>query len=161
VPVLLDGQGADEVLAGYHYHYGPYLAGVAARRGWRRRWARPARARRATGRPWSFFLGLLAYHSVPLPAALRARAVRGAATQGRVPPALVSREFGAHAGGASQRHRPRTDLHSELRGGLQATSLPPSSATKTATRWPSRWRRACRSSTIAWWSARRPCRPPP
>jgi asparagine synthase (glutamine-hydrolysing) len=125
VPVLLDGQGADEVLAGYHYHYGPYLAGVAARRGLPAALREAARARRATGRPWSFFLGLLAYHAVPLPDALRARAVRAAATQGRVPPALIAREFAAQGGAASQRHRPRTDLHSELRGGLQATSLPP------------------------------------
>ncbi|PYQ45092.1 MAG: asparagine synthase (glutamine-hydrolyzing) [Acidobacteria bacterium] len=125
VPVLLDGQGADEVLAGYHYHYGPYLAGVAARRGVAAALREAARARRATGRPWSFFLGLLAYHSVPLPAAVRALAVRAQASQGRVPPELMTRELRAHGRASSERHQPRTDLRCELRAGLGSTSLPP------------------------------------
>lgn len=125
VPVLLDGQGADEVLAGYHYHYGPYLASVAAERGLAAALGEARRAREATRRPWSFFLGLLAFHAVPLPAGLRARAVARQATQGRVPPSLLAPDW--IAGGrasAAERHRPRARLHDELRAGILKTSLP-------------------------------------
>jgi asparagine synthase (glutamine-hydrolysing) len=125
VPVLLDGQGGDEVLAGYHYHYGPYLAEVVARRGLGAALREARRARQVTGRPWSFFLGLLAYHAVPLPAGIQARAVRRQATQGRVPPELVSPAWAARAGGGSvERHRRRPGLHAELRAGILQTSLP-------------------------------------
>ena len=125
VPVLLDGQGGDEVLAGYHYHYGPYLAEVAARRGLAAALREAGRAREATGRPWSFFLGLLAYHAVPLPAGVQAWAVRRGATQGRVPPELLAPEYSARAGGGRvERHQRRPGLHAELRAGIAATSLP-------------------------------------
>jgi asparagine synthase (glutamine-hydrolysing) len=124
VPVLLDGQGGDEVLAGYHYHYGPYLAEVAARRGLPAALREARRAREVTGRPWSFFLGLLAYHAVPLPAGVQAWAVRRQATQGRVPPELLSPGFAALGGAHVERHRRRPGLHAELRAGIVTTSLP-------------------------------------
>ena len=125
VPVLLDGQGGDEVLAGYHYHYGPYLAEVAARRGLAAALREAGRAREVTGRPWSFFLGLLAYHAVRLPAGVQAWAVRQRATQGRVPPEVLAPDYAARAGGVRvERHRPRAGLRAELRAGLVTTSLP-------------------------------------
>jgi len=126
VPVLLDGQGADEVLAGYHYHYGPHLASVAAERGLAAALAEARRAHEVTRRPWSFFLGLLAYHAVPLPAGLRARAVARQATQGRVPPHLLAPDWSAEGRArTAERHRPRTRLRAELRAGILTTSLPP------------------------------------
>ena len=125
VPVLLDGQGGDEVLAGYHYHYGPYLAEVASRRGLAAALGEAARARLATGRPWRFFLGLLAYHAFPLPAGIQSRAVSAHATQGRVRPDVLAPGYAARAGAARfERHRRRPDLHAELRAGILRTSLP-------------------------------------
>jgi asparagine synthase (glutamine-hydrolysing) len=125
VPVLLDGQGGDEVLAGYHYHYGPYLAEVAARRGVAAALREAARARAVTGRPWRFFLGLLAYHTVPLPDRLRSRVVRRHATQGRVSAELLAPGDTARAGSVrAERHRRRASLHAELRAGIVTTSLP-------------------------------------
>jgi len=125
VPVLLDGQGGDEVLAGYHYHYGPYLAEVASRRGLAAALREARQAREVTGRPWSFFLGLLAYHAVPLPAGVQAWAVRRRATQGRVPPELLAVDGAGRANGVRvERHRRRPGLHAELRAGIVATSLP-------------------------------------
>ena len=125
VPVLLDGQGADEVLAGYHYHYGPYLASVAAERGLAAALGEARRAREATRRPWSFFLGLLAYHAVPLPSGVRARAVARQATQGRVPPHLLAPDWGADGKSSNaERHQPRNSLRAELRAGILKTSLP-------------------------------------
>src|SRR5262249_4872402 len=38
VRVLLDGQGGDEVLGGYRYHLGPFLAEVERARGWSAAW---------------------------------------------------------------------------------------------------------------------------
>ncbi len=125
VPVLLDGQGADEVLAGYHYHYGPYLAEVASRRGLTAALREAGRARAVTGRPWSFFLGLLAYHAVPLPSGIRSRAVARQATQGRVPPELLAPGWGAEPGRiAAERHSARSSLRDELQAGILRTSLP-------------------------------------
>jgi asparagine synthase (glutamine-hydrolysing) len=48
VPVTLDGQGADEVLAGYDSFYGSYLSSLLLRGRWRRLW-REARALGADG----------------------------------------------------------------------------------------------------------------
>jgi asparagine synthase (glutamine-hydrolysing) len=125
VPVLLDGQGGDEVLAGYHYHYGPYLADVALRRGLPTALRAAGQARRVTGRSWGFLLGALAYHAVPLPAAVQAWAVRRHATQGRIPHRLLARDYAAGKGApAVERHRRRPGLHAELRADILQTSLP-------------------------------------
>jgi len=125
VPVLLDGQGGDEVLGGYHYYYGPFLADVAFRLGLPAALRAARQARQVTGRSWSFFLGLLAYHAVPLPAAVQAWAVRRGATQGRVPRRLLARDYVAQDGSTRvERHRRRPGLHAELRAGILQTSLP-------------------------------------
>ncbi len=120
VPVLLDGQGADEVLGGYHYHYGPYLAEVAAERGTVSALREARRAAAVTGRPLAFFLGLLAYHTGHWPARLRRAAVARAATHGRVPPALLA-EAEPESG---DRHAPRATLRAQLRLDVESTSLP-------------------------------------
>jgi asparagine synthase (glutamine-hydrolysing) len=125
VKVLLDGQGADEVLAGYHHQYGPHLAEVARRRGLRAAWGAARQAARVTARPTSYFLGLLAYHALPTPPALRRWAVARAATHSRLRPDLVSGELAALAGpAATQRHQPRRTLVEERRGEIMSTSLP-------------------------------------
>jgi asparagine synthase (glutamine-hydrolysing) len=122
VKVLLDGQGADEVLAGYHYHFGPYLAEVASREGLRAALREARRAHDVTGRPLGFFLGMLAYHRVPAPGALRRYAVGRAATHGRVPASLLDPSLVTTNGG--QRHVPRGTLLAERRANILSTSLP-------------------------------------
>ncbi len=125
VRVLLDGQGADEVLAGYHYHYGPFLAEIARREGPGWALAEAWRAHRATSRPLAFFLGLLAYHALPLPSGLRRRALALGATHGRVPANLLDPEWGAHnASVAGRRHERCASLREERLGNLFRTSLP-------------------------------------
>jgi len=120
VPVLLDGQGADEVLAGYHYHYGPYLAEVAATEGTLAAIREARLAAAATARPLAYFLGLLAYHAGRWPARLRRAAVARAATHGRVPPAMVpSADLPS-----LDRHGRRASLRDQLRLDVETTSLP-------------------------------------
>jgi asparagine synthase (glutamine-hydrolysing) len=125
VTVLLDGQGADEVLAGYHYHFGPFLAEVARSDGWRAAVREAQQAHRVTGRPLSFFLGLLAYHALSIPRALRARAVARSASQSRLPETMLDPSFARAArGNGSQRHRPQHSLAAERRAEITSTSLP-------------------------------------
>jgi asparagine synthase (glutamine-hydrolysing) len=121
VKVLLDGQGADEVLAGYHYHFGPYLAEVKAREGLRAALRQARLAHAVTGRPVGFFLGLLAYHGLPAPRPLRRWVVGRAATHGRVPRRLLDPGL-AHGNGL--RHLPRATLLAERRANILSTSLP-------------------------------------
>jgi len=125
VKVLLDGQGADEVLAGYHYHFGPYLAEIASRHGLRVA-LREARAAHAViGRPLTFLLGLLAYHLLPLPLSLREAAVSRFATHGRLPSALLDPALAEAVGPLpGRRHGPQRSLESERRENLWLTSLP-------------------------------------
>lgn len=124
VKVLLDGQGGDEVLAGYEYHYGPYFAEVAASRGWSAALAEVRDAHAVTGRPASFYAGLLAYHALPLPEALRRRAVNRWASHGRLPEAALSPNGSRPDALRSERHRPRKSLAAERRANLLQTSLP-------------------------------------
>jgi asparagine synthase (glutamine-hydrolysing) len=125
VKVLLDGQGADEVLAGYHHQYGPHLAERARHRGLGAAVGAARQAARVTGRPLSYFLGLLAYHALPAPSALRRWAVGRAATHSRLRRDLVSADLAATAGpAASERHRPRRTLAEERRAEITSTSLP-------------------------------------
>jgi asparagine synthase (glutamine-hydrolysing) len=123
--VLLDGQGADELLAGYHYHFGPFLNETLARRGPLAALREARHARAVTGRPLSFFLGLLAHHALPLPDAVREHAIGRFSTHTHVPegwldPALLER-VGAPSG---SRHRPRATLAEERRANVWSTSLP-------------------------------------
>ncbi len=123
VRVLLDGQGGDEILAGYAYHLGPYLAELARTRGWGAA-LRAIRARHAvTGESRTFLAGLLAYHALPLPSALRVAALARSASHGRLDPSDAAPELAAAAEG-SARHRPRTSLAEERRENVLRTSLP-------------------------------------
>ena len=125
VRVLLDGQGGDEVLGGYAYHLGPFLAETARTRGWRaaRREAALLHENARIGRP--LLAGLLAYHTLPVPDGLRRRAVARYASHRRLDPALLSPDVRARWGApTSQRHQPRATLLAERREGLLRTSLP-------------------------------------
>jgi asparagine synthase (glutamine-hydrolysing) len=107
IRVLLDGQGGDEALAG------PTRALGEARA-----------AARVTGRPLAFFLGLFAYHALPIPETLRARLLASSATHGRVPANLLNRAAGGRALPRSARHQARRTLAHERRAELSAASLP-------------------------------------
>jgi asparagine synthase (glutamine-hydrolysing) len=125
VRVLLDGQGGDEALGGYRYHLGPFLAETARRRGWGVAAAEIGRLHATSRVPRPLLLGLLAYHALPLPAGLRARAIALYATHGRLDAGLLQPELLKRAGPpASARHRPRATLLEERREGLLRTSLP-------------------------------------
>lgn len=125
VTVLLDGQGADEVLAGYHYHFGPYLAEIAGRDGWGAALRQARQASGVTGRSLGFFLSLLAHQTLPLPNRVRAWAVRRGVSQGRVPSCLLAPELRALLTTAGvERHRPRPSLAAERRANILTTSLP-------------------------------------
>jgi asparagine synthase (glutamine-hydrolysing) len=123
VTVLLDGQGADEVLAGYLYHFGPFLAGVARRKGWAEAAREVGRAASATGGPASRLAALAAYHALPLPAAVRAWGASRAATHPALRPGDLVPEA-ARAATAGGRHRRRATLGDELRANILETSLP-------------------------------------
>jgi asparagine synthase (glutamine-hydrolysing) len=125
VRVLLDGQGGDEVLGGYRYHLGPFLAETARTRGWRaaRREIALLHENAQVGR--SLLLGLLAYHALPVPDGIRRGAVRRYASHRRLDPAVLDPDFRRRSGPAtSERHRPRATLLAERREGLLRTSLP-------------------------------------
>jgi asparagine synthase (glutamine-hydrolysing) len=125
VKVLLDGQGADEVLAGYHYHYGPYLAELAAEVGWWTALVEARKASRVTGHSLAFLLGLLAYHRLALPESVRSLALARLATHRSLPRRFLDRDFAARAGGGpGERHAPRSSLGAERRANLFKTSLP-------------------------------------
>jgi asparagine synthase (glutamine-hydrolysing) len=125
IKVLLDGQGADEILGGYHYHYGPFLGEVSRRRGTLAALEDARQAAGVTGRPLAFFLGLLAYQRLPLPAFVREKAAARFSTHRHVPlemidPALLAR-LGRLPG---SRHAPRPTLLAERKANLWSTSLP-------------------------------------
>lgn len=125
VKVLLDGQGADEALAGYHYHFGPYLAEVLSKRGLVSALRAAAALRRVTGASPGFLAGILAYHRVRVPTALQDRVVSRFATHGYVPRSILAPEYLAEYGPVpGGRHRPRQTLAEELRANLTSTSLP-------------------------------------
>jgi asparagine synthase (glutamine-hydrolysing) len=126
VTVLLDGQGADEVLGGYHYHYGPFLAEIARTHGLPAAFRSARQAAEVTGRPLGFFVALLGYHGLPLPMKLRSLALARGATHGRVPPGMIDPDVGRSLDMRphSERHRARPSLCAERRANLEATSLP-------------------------------------
>jgi asparagine synthase (glutamine-hydrolysing) len=125
IKVLLDGQGADEILAGYRYQLGPYLAEISARVGPLAAFRAAAALRRVTGASPGFLAGLLAYHRLPMPTSWRDRIVGRFATHGYIPLSALAPDYVAAAGPVpGQRHRPRATLADELRADLMATSLP-------------------------------------
>lgn len=123
VRVLLDGQGADEVLAGYHYHLGPHLAETAMQRGWTAALRQARRAAVTTGRPTAWLMALAAYHALPLPGPPRRWAARRWATHGAIPEAALDPKVLAEAP-PGHRHRRRLRLGDELAENIQHSSLP-------------------------------------
>lgn len=65
VTVLLDGQGGDELLAGYHHYVGPYLAQILHSRGIWNVLQSVGPLSAGTGRSKGFLLGLGLYNSLP------------------------------------------------------------------------------------------------
>ena len=125
IKVLLDGQGADETLAGYHYHFGPFLAELAARHGLGRAFREASAGASVTNRSLGFFLGLLAYHALPWPEALREKTIGRFATHGYLPMDALEPQALAQIGRLpGARHVRRVTLESERRANLVATSLP-------------------------------------
>jgi asparagine synthase (glutamine-hydrolysing) len=125
VRVLLDGQGGDEVLGGYRYHLGPYLAETARAEGWGAAVREIDRLHDTSGVGRPLLAGLLAYHALPVPEALRARAVARYASHRRLDAGVLDPDVRRRVGvTASQRHRPRATLLAERREGLLRTSLP-------------------------------------
>ncbi|MGE0456283.1 MAG: asparagine synthase (glutamine-hydrolyzing) [Vicinamibacteria bacterium] len=125
VSVLLDGQGADELLAGYVYQLGPFLAEVFDRHGAARVMAEARALSRVTGRSLGFLLGLGAYHRLPMPSRLRALAIGRTSTHGHLPgsaldPAIRRR----HGWIEGARHAPHARLANERRANVLSTSLP-------------------------------------
>ena len=140
VTVLLNGQGGDELLAGYVPYQYVYLRELLQRRQARAR----SRPRRGTSR------------DVLLPLVKRRLADRRRSLP--IAP-LLRPEF--YAGLEPPRHQRSQDDGS--RSGWSPTSRPSRCrrccATRTATRWRSRWSRACRSSTRSWSTGCCGCRP--
>ncbi len=123
--VLLDGQGSDELLGGYHYHFGPYLAERWARDGLRSALGQARAARAVTGRPLAFFLALMSYHALPAPRALRGWAIGRLATQGRVPARLFDPLLVRQVGHLPvTRHARRPSLRAEREAAVFRSSLP-------------------------------------
>ncbi|HRB11406.1 MAG TPA: asparagine synthase (glutamine-hydrolyzing) [Vicinamibacteria bacterium] len=123
VKVLLDGQGADELLAGYHYQAGPYLAEIWSRRG-------PLAAAgeiRALARNMSrtpLWLGALAaYHRFPWPATARSLIRARGASHAVLPEGALAPDFRALAR-AGLKHQPSRSIDDERRLSLGVTSLP-------------------------------------
>jgi asparagine synthase (glutamine-hydrolysing) len=123
VKVLLDGQGADELLAGYHYQAGPHLAEVWRTRGLSE-FLRTAGALAANmDRSPLWLIALAAYHRGNWPASIRTFARRRGASQGVLPLAALNNDVRRFAA-AGLKHQPTSDLDGERRRSLTVTSLP-------------------------------------
>jgi len=65
VAVMLDGQGADEALGGYHGYFGPHLAGLLRRGRWPAFWREAASARALHGQSMALQAQLVANELLP------------------------------------------------------------------------------------------------
>lgn len=125
IKVLLDGQGADEALAGYHYQFGPFLAETARTRGLTAMNGEIRDIHAVTGRPRSFLFALAAYHALPLPGRVVRAARRMFRTHASFDPRAFDSAFRSASGGEdSERHRPCPSLQAERRRDLVRTSIP-------------------------------------
>ena len=145
IKVLLDGQGADELLGGYDLYLGTRAAGLA-RAGHPVSAARELRAQVARGPSTAGSAMATALHAALPRGAVEA--IRGA-TGGR---------YGIQCAGPLADETARTEdgvtaaaRSSPADSGRSSppTGSPPCSATRTATAWRSGSRLACRSSTCA------------
>lgn len=123
VKVLLDGQGADELLAGYHYQAGPFLAEIWNERGL----LAASRETRALARNMArspLWLGALAaYHRFPWPAAARSFVRARGASHAVLPSEAFTSGFAALAE-SGLKHAPTRRIDDERRRSLSVTSLP-------------------------------------
>jgi len=129
IKVLLDGQGADEVLAGYHYYFGPWLAEAARKLNLRLLFQRIASVAGATERSRSFLWALMLYSVAP--PSLRALALAlwggGRRTNPPVPIRDLDRGFARRHKERNQvfaRHLPTGNLRGQLVQDLATWSLP-------------------------------------
>ncbi len=123
VKVLLDGQGADELLAGYHYQAGTYLAEIWSERGLLAASSETRALARNTARS-PFWLGALAaYHRFPWPASARSAIRAYGVSQAVLPSDALTREFGSLAR-AGLKHQRSQWVDDERRRSLSVTSLP-------------------------------------
>lgn len=88
VTVLLDGQGGDELLAGYLYHFGPYLSQVLKERGLMSALRGVFQSAFTTEQNNVFLFGLMLFHS--LPQSLQQAVIRGTDGRYRSNPTLSS-----------------------------------------------------------------------
>ena len=149
--VMLDGQGADEVLGGYHGYLATIAAGMLSER---RPFAYTQLAldhRRRLG-AWPLPAG--AVTALMLPGPIRVVAGRLRSSNGHArPPSMTSLFAGPLQRRVCDDPPLPTELQALLRNQVQ-TSLPCCSGTRTAIRWRTRSRRACRSSTTGSSSSR-------
>jgi asparagine synthase (glutamine-hydrolysing) len=125
IKVLLDGQGADEALAGYHYQFGPFLAETLRRRGLGALGAEIGDLHAVTGRSRAFLASLALYHSLPLSGVVVKGARRIFRTHASFDPGAFDPAFRNGARGEeSERHRPCPSLQAERHRDLMRTSIP-------------------------------------
>lgn len=123
VKVLLDGQGADELLAGYHYQAGPYIAEVWGRQGAIAafREARLLAANMARSPLW--LSALATYHRFSWPPSVASFARSQGATHAVLPGRALAQGFASLAE-PGLKHHPAPVLDGERRRSLTVTSLP-------------------------------------
>lgn len=125
IKVLLDGQGADEALAGYHYQFGPFLAETLHTRGLVAMAGEIQDIHAVTGRSRAFLTSLAAYHALPVSDGVVRVARRVFRTHASLKPAAFDKAFRiASLGRGSDRHRPCPSLLAERRRDLTSTSIP-------------------------------------
>ena len=152
--VMLDGQGADEVLGGYHHYFpliGPRCCGsrrscryarFVARTTGARYGAPPSRRRAALATRWRRSARAAAPRRLAVEPPAAALLARARALGGRDRPALPP-EFDS--------------VHELLAAHHRRSGCRRCCATRTATRWRTRSRRGSRSSTTAWSSSPSAC----
>lgn len=120
VVVMLDGQGADEALGGYHGYFNPRLAGLLRRGELRRFWGEAATIRALHGQTWFAQAKMLANELLPPGIADR---LRGAAGRSVKAPAFI--DFARLGAEPRALHEGVTDLRDPVRslGRAQLLSL--------------------------------------
>jgi len=127
VTVLLDGQGGDEVLGGYHFYYGYYLAN-AIRAGRLDRFARELKgARQVANVSWLSLMALTGYNLSPPLLRQLGWKLGGAKMLSHKPiaPGLVEAEFRERFNSAAQiKHKAYPTLAQKLYDDVFYTNLP-------------------------------------
>lgn len=110
VVVMLDGQGADEALGGYHGYFGPRLAGLIRQGRWPQAWREAAAVRNLHGQSWGLQTRLLANQFLSGATAERLRRMVGRTV--RAPSFLDLGKLGAMA---ASPHENSVDLRDPVR----------------------------------------------